>query len=337
MLLLGSAGLADAQAPAPPAAPVSQATAPDAPLPGAPPAATPAALDRVVDCRAASEMAEQAEGLPPGLLFAIGKIETGRPNPATGAIEPWPWATNQGGIGHYFRSAQDAINWTMEAQAQGLRSIDVGCFQINLFYHPEAFSTLDEAFDPATNAMYAARFLAALYRRAGGWPLAVAQYHSADPALGTPYGNRVYSAWNSSPAPDGVHPPGTLRYDIGHFEVGGSGPALAGVGMTGMTARIAGGPDPFVIRLSVRALGVQVILPSWATPGPAIRPVAASIAQIAGTRGLPVIQFPSHELTAANATLRPPARPETIRTAATPDPFTIRMPRGRRLPQVIRP
>ena len=35
--------------------------------------------------------------------------------------------------------------------------------QVNLFYHPAAFATLDDAFDPLTNARYAGLFLAALW------------------------------------------------------------------------------------------------------------------------------------------------------------------------------
>jgi len=250
-------------------------------------------LDRVIDCRAAAEIAEQSEGLPPGLLFAIGKIETGRPNPVTGAIEPWPWSTNQGGIGHYFNSAAEAIAWTSQAQAQGLRSIDVGCFQINLFYHSEAFATLEEAFDPVANALYAARFLVTLYRRAGGWPLAVAQYHSADPALGGPYGDRVYSAWN------GTWP--------GGFAAGGGG-------RTTLTARVTNVPDPFVIRVSVGALGVQVVMPAWASaPAP---PVA--VPALGRVAALPSIGVPGIGVPGA-------------------DPVTVRMPHGRRLPRIYEP
>ena len=49
-------------------------------------------------------------------------------------------------------------------QANGVRSIDVGCGQINLMYHPDAFPNLELAFDPQANAAYAARFLKALSR-----------------------------------------------------------------------------------------------------------------------------------------------------------------------------
>ena len=44
-------------------------------------------------------------------------------------------------------------------QRRGVRNIDVGCMQVNLRYHPKAFKSLGQAFDPRANAAYAAGFL----------------------------------------------------------------------------------------------------------------------------------------------------------------------------------
>ena len=60
---------------------------------------------------------------------------------------------------------RQAIAAVKALQARGVRSIDVGCMQINLSYHPHAFRDLDQAFDPHANAAYAERFLTQLYRR----------------------------------------------------------------------------------------------------------------------------------------------------------------------------
>ena len=62
-------------------------------------------------------------------------------------------------------------------------------------HHPDAFASLDQAFDPAANAAYAARFLRQLYGQAGAWPKAVAAYHSATPALAVPYAQKVMAVW----------------------------------------------------------------------------------------------------------------------------------------------
>ena len=92
-------------------------------------------------------------------------------------------------------NAGEAVALVGALQAQGLRSIDVGCFQVNLMYHPEAFASLAEAFDPAANAGAAGRFLRALRDGGAGWEDAVARYHSANPDLGLPYLRQVMANW----------------------------------------------------------------------------------------------------------------------------------------------
>ena len=51
----------------------------------------------------------------------------------------WPWTVNQAGKSFYLKSKQEAIAKVKELQAQGHTNIDVGCMQINLAYHPDAF------------------------------------------------------------------------------------------------------------------------------------------------------------------------------------------------------
>ena len=100
--------------------------------------------------------------LPLRLLGAIAEVESGRPDSA-GKVRPWPWTINVEGRGEFFASKQQAIDAVRAVQAQGVRSIDVGCMQVNLMHHPNAFASLDAAFDPTANALYAARFLNTLY------------------------------------------------------------------------------------------------------------------------------------------------------------------------------
>jgi soluble lytic murein transglycosylase-like protein len=88
---------------------------------------------------------------------------------------------------HFFPTKAAAIRWVQQAQAQGISSIDVGCMQVNLMYHPTAFKTLDDAFDPAQNADYAARFLISLHAQTRDWQQAAGQYHSQTLALAIPY------------------------------------------------------------------------------------------------------------------------------------------------------
>jgi hypothetical protein len=152
-------------------------------------------------CREQAALVERAAGIPEGLLLAIGKRESGRYDPQSGGVLPWPWAVNREGEDRFFASREQAVAFVAEAQLLGRSSIDVGCFQVNLKYHPTAFASLEEAFDPAANAAYAGRFLTALHDREGSWEGAVASYHSAIPWRGVPYREAVFATWRGLASP----------------------------------------------------------------------------------------------------------------------------------------
>ncbi len=151
-------------------------------------------------CRDQAASAERGAAIPEGLLLAIGKRESGRYDTRAGGVLPWPWAVNREGEGRLFETREEAITYVVAALRAGATSIDVGCFQINLKYHPTAFASLDEAFDPAANAAYAARFMTELHDRTGNWETAIAYYHSADPLLGEPYRRAVLAIWHGEAA-----------------------------------------------------------------------------------------------------------------------------------------
>jgi hypothetical protein len=148
--------------------------------------------DPWLQCRQAIRAAERAAGMPDQLMAAIGHVESGRPD-SKGVVQPWPWTINSGGQGQMFDSKADAIAAVKALQAKGVQSIDVGCMQVNLMYHPHAFASLDQAFDPATNATYAAHFLGELYGQSHDWTQATGLYHSATPELGADYQRKVAS------------------------------------------------------------------------------------------------------------------------------------------------
>ena len=143
-------------------------------------------------CTAGIAAAEARYGTAPGLLSAIARAESGRPVPPLPGLQPWPWAINADGAAKYFDSKAAAVAWTNQALARGVRQIDVGCMQINLQSHPQAFQGMEDAFDPARNADYAARFLLRLREDAGGnWFVATGWYHSRTPELASNYRERV--------------------------------------------------------------------------------------------------------------------------------------------------
>jgi hypothetical protein len=150
-------------------------------------------------CADAIQTAQARYAVPTGLLFAIGQVESGRADPVTHRVAPWPWTVQAQNQSYYFATKAAAIQWVQAAQAKGVVSIDVGCMQVNLMYHPNAFGTLDDAFDPAHNADYAARFLVALHASTGDWQQASGLYHSQTLALAIPYAQKVEDALNGRP------------------------------------------------------------------------------------------------------------------------------------------
>ena len=154
-------------------------------------------------CRAAILQAEHATHVPDRLLDAIAMVESGRRDPVSGATYPWPWTINAEGVGHFYETKAEAIAAVQSFQAAGVRSIDVGCMQVSLLYHPDAFANLDQAFDPVANAAYGARFLVQLFEQTNAWPLAAAAYHSFTPDVGAEYARRVLAAWGVPQLPVG--------------------------------------------------------------------------------------------------------------------------------------
>ncbi|MBA4209172.1 MAG: hypothetical protein C0454_06555 [Parvibaculum sp.] len=148
-------------------------------------------------CETAAIHYERENALPRALLAAVAMAESGRYSPKTGKSRAWPWTINAEGKAYYFNSKREAVAKTQQLLDSGMRSIDVGCMQVNLRYHPHAFASLDEAFDPMVNMAYGAEFLMDLRERTGSWQQAVANYHSQTAWRGGRYFARVIRIWKT--------------------------------------------------------------------------------------------------------------------------------------------
>jgi hypothetical protein len=211
-------------------------------------------------CAAAIAAAERHSGLPAGLLGAIAKVETGRRAP-DGSVQPWPWSFNAAGDGRYIASKAEAMQEVRGLQARGIRSIDIGCMQVNLLHHPNAFADLEAGFDPATNVAYAVRYLRELQARTGDWNQAVALYHSATPERGLIYQQRVMAALSGQgfvpgPAPGVIPLPG---------------PAMAALCASGRGAVMLIGAREPSLKPVPTTPEVDLRLRGGGTPGPAAR------------------------------------------------------------------
>lgn len=196
---------------------------------GVVPAAAPD-IDPSLFCQAAISMAESAKQTPPGLLRAIGTVESGRRDPVSGQLAPWPWTIDANGNGHVYQTEAEAVTAARQFEAQGINSLDIGCMQVNLKQHPSAFTSLAEAFDPMSNVLYAANFLRRLKGSQGTWQKAVAAYHSQTPDLGIPYASKVMARWQGR-VPSGlplVQTASTPILQAGLPHVLGPGHAVAG-------------------------------------------------------------------------------------------------------------
>lgn len=149
-------------------------------------------------CGRAIDRAERAGNIPAQLLTAVALTESGRRHAELGERIAWPWTVNNAGDGRFYETKAEAMAAVRKLQARGERNIDVGCMQISLLHHPDAFASLEEAFDPETNVAYGARFLKELRDAKRSWSLAVANYHSATPELGQAYRKKVFDAWTQA-------------------------------------------------------------------------------------------------------------------------------------------
>ncbi len=201
-------------------------------------ALVPVAADALpsADCEAAAAGAARAEGVPPAVLAAILRTESGRGPDAA----PWPWAVNVDGTGYWPATRADALALAERALAGGAASVDIGCFQLNLHWHGEAFPSLDAMFAPEANAAYAAAFLARLERETGSWRAAAGAYHSRTPERAEAYRARLEAVHarteGASPMPQAPTPappphesPGLLATAHRLIDLGAmSGPLIAG-------------------------------------------------------------------------------------------------------------
>ena len=150
-------------------------------------------------CDRAAARAERQWNLPAGLLAAIGTVERTdgcqRAAPTRMAVEH-----QRGGLELCGHKQDRRDQCGAGAAGAGDRLIDVGCFQVDLFYHPRAFASLNEAFDPEANARAASDILLLARFNATAWEPAIAAYHSASLLRGGGYLRQVLATWPSARA-----------------------------------------------------------------------------------------------------------------------------------------
>ena len=110
--------------------------------------------------------------IPLQILYAVALTESG-----TGkGLQPLMLHIE--GKDHLPPSLPEALAMFHAANDRGVKLIDIGCMQVNWYWHREEFRTLEEIFDPRLNVEQGARFLKELRQRHGSWTMAVARYNA---------------------------------------------------------------------------------------------------------------------------------------------------------------
>ena len=100
---------------------------------------------------------EQKLDLPEDVLFAIGLHETKKIHSIYKKPIAWPWTANVKGKSYYFKNKREAVNFVKTNIKQGNTNIDVGCMQVNLKHHPNAFRSIEQAFTQRYQSRLACR------------------------------------------------------------------------------------------------------------------------------------------------------------------------------------
>nr|WP_256370222.1 transglycosylase SLT domain-containing protein [Sphingosinicella sp. BN140058] len=144
---------------------------------------------QAISCPGLISEAEARRQIPRGLLMAIAITESsvnGIPN---------PYAMNIAGRAYHARDLNDMAGQISANWSRGVKSIDVGCMQINLLYHGDKFSRLTDLLHSPTNVEYGANYLIQLATARGSWREGVMDYHNkSSQARRQWYGCKV---WNN--------------------------------------------------------------------------------------------------------------------------------------------
>jgi hypothetical protein len=181
-------------------------------------------------CEDAARYASETTGVPLSVLRAVALAETGQTKFDKNAYSAWPWTVQSGQKGHWFNNPTEAAAFVKSLMAAQVTNIDIGCFQINMRWHGQAFQSVEDMFSPRSNALYAARFLQDLYGQTGAWRSAVGRYHSRDDDRAEAYVQRLerlfetHLAGASGTMPSAATPPrqATQRFSLS----GARGPIL---------------------------------------------------------------------------------------------------------------
>jgi hypothetical protein len=91
---------------------------------------------------------------------------------------PYPWTLNVKGQGKRYKSYDEALSALRGYVSSGLKSVDIGCMQVNWRWHGDRLQTLERALDPYSNIDAGAQILRVEFVATGDWFKAAMRYHA---------------------------------------------------------------------------------------------------------------------------------------------------------------
>ena len=131
--------------------------------------------------------------IPENLLLSIALTESGRK--VEGKFFPWPWAINIKGKGYFLKNKQQLISQAKNNLKNKIKNFDLGCMQINYYYHGHKFKNIAQMIEPEINVRWAGNFLLSLKDKHKTWNEAISRYHSNTKWRKKQYLAKVMNNW----------------------------------------------------------------------------------------------------------------------------------------------
>ena len=144
-------------------------------------------------CREIIKKTETNLKIPENLLLSIALTESGRK--VGNNFFPWPWSINVKGKGYFLKNKQQLISFAKNNLKKKIKNFDLGCMQINYYYHGHKFKNIAEMVEPKTNVTWAGKFLISLKDKHRTWDEAISRYHSNTKWRKKQYLAKVMNNW----------------------------------------------------------------------------------------------------------------------------------------------
>ena len=144
-------------------------------------------------CKNEIRKTEEILNIPKNLLLSIALTESGKK--INGNFIPWPWTINTKGKGEFFKNKNQVIARVKDNLKNRKNNFDLGCMQINYYYHGSKFINIEEMLDPSKNVLYSGKFIIYLKKKHKNWKEAISRYHSNTPWRKKMYFSKVMNNW----------------------------------------------------------------------------------------------------------------------------------------------